>query len=67
MTIGGRIHKIRRENKMSLRKFASELGLADRTVMNWEKGNSSIRFEDAIKICQKFGCTLDWLAGMEMK
>lgn len=65
MTIGDRIKRVRRANKMSLKTFGSELGVADRTVMNWEKNNSGVPFEMAIQICQKFGCTLNWLAGIK--
>ena len=65
MTIGERIKRVRRANKMSLKAFGSELGVADRTVMNWEKNNSGVPFEMAIQICQKFGCTLNWLAGIK--
>ena len=65
MTIGDRIKRVRRANKMSLKAFGSELGVADRTVMNWEKNNSGVPFEMAIQICQKFGCTLNWLAGIK--
>ena len=65
MTIGERIKRVRRANKMSLKAFGSELGVADRTVMNWEKNNSGVPFEMAIQIYQKFGCTLNWLAGIK--
>lgn len=65
MTIGERIKRVRRANKMSLKAFGSELGIADRTVMNWEKNNSRVPFEMAIQICRKFGCTLNWLAGVK--
>lgn len=65
MTIGERIKRVRRANKMSLKAFGSELGVADRTVMNWEKNNSGVPFEMAIQICQKFECTLNWLAGIK--
>lgn len=65
MTIGERIKRVRRANKMSLKAFGSELGVADRTVMNWEKNNSGVPFEMAIQICQKFECTLNWLTGIK--
>ena len=64
MTIGGRIKQIRRENKMTIEALASDLGASSRTVLNWEQGHCGIPFEMAIQICQKFGCTLDWLVGI---
>ncbi|MDO5797510.1 MAG: helix-turn-helix transcriptional regulator [Eubacteriales bacterium] len=65
MMIGKRIREVRLQNDMSLRDFAELIGVADTTVMKWEKNNSGVPFEMAIQICQKFGCTLNWLAGVK--
>lgn len=67
MTVGERIKWLRRKNKMTQEQLASAIGVTRRTVVNWERGKTCICLSDAIKICQKFGCTLDWLAGMEEK
>lgn len=62
MTIGSRIRQLRLENDMSLTDFGKALGVADTTVMKWEKETCKIPFIYAIEICQKFSCTLDFLA-----
>lgn len=65
MTIGERIKEVRLQNDMSLKTFAGVIETADTTVMKWEKGNTKISFEDAIKICDRFDAKLSWLAGLE--
>lgn len=44
MTIGKRIKEIRLQNDMSLKDFAEVIGVADTTVMKWEKEISNISF-----------------------
>ena len=64
-TIGKRIKEVRLENDMSLRDFAEVIGVADTTVMKWEKGISNIPFVYAIKIADRFDVKLSWLGGLE--
>lgn len=64
-TIGKRIKEVRLENDMSLRDFAEVIGVADTTVMKWEKGISNIPFVCAIAIADKFDVKLSWLGGLE--
>lgn len=52
MTIGERIREVRLQNDMSLRDFAELIGVADTTVMKWEKGISNILFVYAALISQ---------------
>jgi transcriptional regulator with XRE-family HTH domain len=65
MTIGERIREVRLQNDMSLRDFAELIGVADTTVMKWEKGISNIPFVYAIEIADRFDVKLNWLAGLE--
>lgn len=65
MTIGKRIREVRLQNDMSLRDFAELIGVADTTVMKWEKGISNIPFVYAIEIADRFDVKLNWLAGLE--
>ena len=64
-TIGKRIKEVRLENDMSLRDFAEVIGVADTTVMKWEKGISNILFVYAIAIADRFDVKLSWLGGLE--
>lgn len=64
-TIGKRIKEVRLENDMSLRDFAEVIGVADTTVMKWEKGISNIPFVYAIEIADRFDVKLSWLGGLE--
>lgn len=63
MTVGERIKWLRRKNKMTQEQLAFVIGVTRRTVVNWERGKTCICFSDAIKVCRKFGCTLDQLIG----
>lgn len=65
MTIGKRIREVRLQNDMSLRDFAKVVGVADTTVMKWEKDERKMSFENAIKICNQFDVKLSCLAGLE--
>lgn len=65
MTIGKRIKEIRLQNDMSLKDFAEVIGVADTTVMKWEKEISNISFVCAIAIVDKFDVKLSWLGGLE--
>lgn len=65
MTIGEKIREVRLQNDMSLRDFAKVIGTADTTVMEWEKDERKMSFENAIKICDRFDVKLSWLAGLE--
>lgn len=65
MTIGKRLREVRLQNDMSLRDFAKVIGVADTTVMKWEKNERKMSFENAIKICERFDVKLSWLAGLE--
>lgn len=65
MTIGERIREVRLQNDISLRDFAELIGVADTTVMKWEKGISNIPFVYAIEIADRFDVKLNWLAGLE--
>ena len=65
MTIGKRIREVRLQNDMSLRDFAELIGVADTTVMKWEKDEQKMSFENAIKICDRLDVMLSWLAGLE--
>ena len=65
MTIGERTREVRLQNDMSLRDFAKVIGIADTTVMKWEKDERKMSLENAIKICDRFDVKLSWLAGLE--
>ena len=61
MTLGNKILKIRKENKMSQEQFAEILNVTRQTVSNWENGNNYPDIETLIKISDKFNVSLDIL------
>lgn len=60
------IYAIRKSNKMSANQLAIQLGRAGCTVTKWERGESQPTFEDILKICNLFSCTLDELFAMQV-
>lgn len=62
MTLGKRIRETRLENDMSLRDFAKAVGVADTTVMKWEKDTAEMSFGNAIRISKMFDVPLDLMA-----
>lgn len=62
MTLGKRIREIRLENDMSLRDFGKAVGVADTTVMKWEKDIAEPSFGNIVKISKMFDVPLDLMA-----
>ena len=64
-SIGARIKRLRTTRGITQDALGELLGVVKSTVSLWENGKSSP--PDSIKktICTEFGCTMDWLYGME--
>ena len=60
-----RIKEMRRARGMSQAVLASSIGSTLRKVSAWERGETQLQLEDAARIADVFGCTLDELAGRE--
>lgn len=58
-----RLKELRSERKISQQKFASDIGVAQNTVSNWEAGNRDPGTDMIVKIADYFGCTTDYLLG----
>lgn len=55
--------RIRLELRHDRCKVADRIEVSDRTLRNWEEGESSPTIEAAIKLATIYGVTLDQLAG----
>lgn len=58
--IGGRLRVIRKTfSGLSQKEWAEKNGFNKTQYNNWEKGVRRIKIDDAIKICDTYGLTLD--------
>lgn len=64
--IGKRIKKMREERGWTQRELGRMLGLYGETaITNYEKGRNMPKDEIKLKLCDLFGCSMDFLMGKE--
>ena len=61
--VGNNIKKIRKDNKLTQRMLAKELGAAQSTIWGYEQGKFLILTAFAYQICVKYNVSMDWLCG----
>ncbi len=49
---------------MKKKEFAAALGVSIRSVINWQKGISELPCGKLIEIAKLFGCSTDYLLGL---
>ena len=59
--IGIRISELRRANKMTQEALADKLNVTPKHISHAERGCTSLSLSNLIKICEIFGCSLDYL------
>ena len=60
-----RIKKLRKQAKLSQQTLADQIGVFRNTISNWETGYSQISLENAKKLAEYFGVTIEYLLGSE--
>lgn len=63
--IQNRIKKLRKQAKLSQQTLADQIGVFRNTISNWETGYSQISLENAKKVAEYFGVTIEYLLGSE--
>jgi len=58
-----RLRQLRMELGETVEKFAEYFSISDKTQTSYENGNRNIPIDYAVKVCDKYGVTLDWLSG----
>lgn len=61
MTIGERIKKIRKKEKLTQSEFASRIGLSQNTIANYELDRRIPSEQVNISICREFNVNHNWL------
>lgn len=60
-----RLKELRLESKLSQRQLAEKIGMSDKAVSLWEKGERVPSLEAASLIAKFFKVSIDYLAGFE--
>ena len=54
-----------KQAKLSQQTLADQIGVFRNTISNWETGYSQISLENAKKVAEYFGVTIEYLLGSE--
>lgn len=57
--------RITKKSRLSQQALADQIGVFRNTISNWETGYSQISLENAKKVAEYFGVTIDYLLGSE--
>ena len=60
-----RIRELRKKSRLSQQALADQIGVFRNTISNCETGYSQISLENAKKVAEYFGVTIDYLLGSE--
>ena len=60
-----RLKELREDKELSQLGLAKELNISDACINRWEKGLRIPNIESIIILCNYFGCTADYLIGLE--
>ena len=60
-----RIKELRKQARLSQQTLADQIGVFRNTISNWEIGYSQISLENAKKVAEYFGVTIEYLLGSE--
>ena len=60
-----RIRELRKKGRLSQQTLADQMGVFRNTISNWETGYSQISLENAKKVAEYFGVTIEYLLGSE--
>lgn len=60
-----RIKELRKQSRLSQQALADQIGVFRNTISNWETGYSQISLENAKKVAEYFGVTIEYLLESE--
>jgi transcriptional regulator with XRE-family HTH domain len=61
LTVGQRITALRLALGLKPKQFAERVGIPEQNVNNWAQDKNWPSAPAAIQICQRTGCTTDWI------
>jgi len=61
MSFGDKLKQLRKQNGYSQKELADRIGVEDRTIRNWEKGETKPGIEESSKIARILNCDVSYL------
>lgn len=63
MKMNDRLRTIRIEKGFTQEELANKMNVSQKTISSWETGRTSPKFEESRRLCELYGCTLEYLTG----
>lgn len=58
-----RLRIVRNEHGYTQEELADKMNVSQKTISSWETGRTSPKFEESRRLCELYGCTLEYLTG----
>lgn len=65
LSVGERLTLLRTRARLSKSQLAKDMYTTRQVIRRWETGEQQLKLDDAVRIADYFGVSLDWLAGRE--
>lgn len=63
MKMNERLRIVRNEHGYTQEELADKMNVSQKTISSWETGRTSPKFEESRRLCELYGCTLEYLTG----
>ena len=67
LSVGERLTLLRTRAGLSKSQLAKDMYTTRQVIRRWETGEQQLKLDDAVRIADYFGVSLDWLAGRNGK
>lgn len=67
LSVGERLTLLRTRARLSKSQLAKDMYTTRQVIRRWETGEQQLKLDDAVRIADYFGVSLDWLAGRNGK
>ena len=63
LSVGERLTLLRTRAGLSKSQLAKDMYTTRQVIRRWETGEQQLKLDDAVRVADYFGVSLDWLAG----
>lgn len=67
LSVGERLTLLRTRAGLSKSQLAKDMYTTRQVIRRWETGEQQLKLDDAVRIADYYGVSLDWLAGRNGK
>lgn len=64
---GDRLSELMNKNSLTTRKLAEAINCSNSSISDWSSGKGKIQLENALKLCDYFKCSLNYIVGLTDK